>query len=199
MQVPLQIDFSNVDHSDAVEARIRDRVARLERVHDRITTCRVHVRAPHHHHRHGYQYAVSIELVVPEAELVVNHKPGDINAHRDIYVAVRDAFDAMERQLKKHTQQARGDVKTHNASLLQGRIVELHPEADFGQIETTDNRLIYFHRNSIVDTSLEKLALGDTVELSVHYGESADGPQAGTVRRIGPMNYVPDPKSRIGP
>jgi ribosome-associated translation inhibitor RaiA len=36
MQVPLQIRFHNMASSEAIEARVRERVARLERFSDNI-------------------------------------------------------------------------------------------------------------------------------------------------------------------
>lgn len=41
MQTPLQVTFQNVPRSDALEARIREDLARLERIHPRLTSCRV--------------------------------------------------------------------------------------------------------------------------------------------------------------
>jgi ribosome-associated translation inhibitor RaiA len=48
---------------------------------------------------------------VPGAELVANHAQ-----HEDIYVAVRDAFQAITRQLEDHARRLRGDVKTHQTN-----------------------------------------------------------------------------------
>ncbi|MBC7908715.1 MAG: HPF/RaiA family ribosome-associated protein, partial [Rhodospirillaceae bacterium] len=41
MQIPLQITFHGIDHSDAAEERVREKVAKLEQFFDRITSCRV--------------------------------------------------------------------------------------------------------------------------------------------------------------
>jgi len=41
METPLEITFRNLDHSDAVEAKVREKVAKLEQAYDRITSCRV--------------------------------------------------------------------------------------------------------------------------------------------------------------
>ena len=71
------------------------------------------VAAPHQHHRKGNHFEVRIELRVPGAELAVSNKPGDINAHEDVYVAIRDSFDAMERQLEEWKRRLRGEVKLH--------------------------------------------------------------------------------------
>ena len=108
--------------------------------------------------------------------------------HEHLRVAVRDAFAAMATELKRWKDQIKGEVKTHDGP-LQGKIVEIRHDEDFGQIIATDNRLIYFHRNSVTDGSFDDLQPRDPVELVVQTGESAIGPQASTVRRIGTMEF----------
>jgi hypothetical protein len=56
------------------------------------------------------------------------------------------------------------------------------------------NRLIYFHRNSVVDGSFDTLQPRDAVKLVVQTKESDIGPQASTVRRISAMAYDPATK-----
>ncbi len=103
MQIPLEVAFKNMEKSDAVEARIREKAQKLERFAERITSCRVVVEAPHHHQHHGTAYDVRIDIHVPGAALVVSD--GSKNpAHADVYVAIRDAFDAAVRQLEDHGQ-----------------------------------------------------------------------------------------------
>jgi ribosomal subunit interface protein len=101
METPLEIAFVDTDSSPAAETQIRERVARLERRFDRITSCHVYVAAPHRQHRKGNEFEVRIELRVPGTELVVANRPGDAHAHDDLYVAIRDAFQAMESQLEE--------------------------------------------------------------------------------------------------
>ena len=48
---PLEISFRDIDHSPAVETRIRKEAAKLHRFHQRITACRVVVAAPELHKR----------------------------------------------------------------------------------------------------------------------------------------------------
>jgi ribosomal subunit interface protein len=96
MDIPLEISFQNIDPSEFVEARIRERVDKLQRYYDRINSCRVAVRLPHKQHQKGNIFHVRIEIRVPGTELVISRDPGDINAHQDVYVAIRDAFDAAE-------------------------------------------------------------------------------------------------------
>jgi len=193
MQTPVEIVFDDIESSSAIEQRIRDRVRRLERFYGGITSCHVALSAPHRHQRKGERWNVRIEVRVPGTELVTSRKPGDVDAHEDVFVAIRDAFDVMERELKAWHAKVRGEVKTH-AVPPQGRIQELDRERGFGQIAMTDGRLVYFHRNSVVDADFEALELGDPVEVVVQAKESDVGPQASTVRRIGARAFVPEPQ-----
>jgi ribosome-associated translation inhibitor RaiA/cold shock CspA family protein len=193
MQTPLEIVFDDIDSSPAVEQRIRERVRRLERLYDGITSCHVALSTPHRHGRKGQRWSVRIETRVPGAELVTSRKPGDVQAHEDLFVAIRDAFDVMERELKSWHAKVQGEVKTH-VPPPQGRIQELDRERGFGQIAMTDGRHVYFHRNSVVDADFEALDLGDPVEVVVQSKESDVGPQASTVRRIGAQAFVPEPR-----
>ena len=115
MQLPLQITFRNLDASEAVEAKIRLRAEELEQHFDRITGCRVAVEAVNRRNRKGKLYKVRVDLTVPGAELVVNHAPAEDHSHEDIYVAVRDAFDAVRRRLEDYVRKRRGDIKTHES------------------------------------------------------------------------------------
>ncbi|MEX2631984.1 MAG: HPF/RaiA family ribosome-associated protein [Tistlia sp.] len=181
MQTLLQIAFHGMDPSPAVEARIRERVARLERLFDRLVSCRVVVEAPHRHGRQGKLYRVKVLIGVPGHDIEVAHnKPLD-HAHEDVYVAIRDAFDAAGRRLEDYARRIRGDVKTHEPPLLAG-VARLFPDHGFA-VDGEGNE-IYFHRNSVVG-DFGQLAPGDEVRLVVAYGESAAGPQATTVDPTG--------------
>jgi ribosomal subunit interface protein len=112
MPIPLQISFRNMDPSPAVEARIREKAAKLERFHDRIVSCTVVVEAPHRHHHKGKLYSVHVNISVPGKDVAVDRaKPID-HAHEDVYVAVRDAFDAAVRRLEDHVKRKRDSAKS---------------------------------------------------------------------------------------
>lgn len=119
MQIPLQITFHGIDHSDAVEERIREKAAKLEQLFDRITSCRVVIEAHHRNtsslHRKGEPFHIRIDLTLPGAELVVKRDPKDAHVNEDILVALRDAFENMERQLKDYVARMRGEVKARAA------------------------------------------------------------------------------------
>lgn len=69
MQVPLQITFRHMESSPAVEARVRELAARLERHYDAINSCRVVIDTPPAHRHKGAPFSVRIDVTVPGAEL----------------------------------------------------------------------------------------------------------------------------------
>lgn len=108
MQIPLQITIRDVEHSEALETHIRGKVEKLEEFFKHITSCRVVVEVPHKHHHQGKQFNVRIDIGVPGSEIVVNHDHDE-----DVYVALRDAFDAAKRRLEDYARKIRGDIKAH--------------------------------------------------------------------------------------
>ena len=108
MQIPLQITIRDMEHSEALEAHIRDKVNKLEEFYNHIMSCRVVVEVPHKHHQQGKQFNVRIDIGVPGSEIVVNRDHAE-----DVYVALRDAFDAAKRQLEDYARKLHGNVKLH--------------------------------------------------------------------------------------
>lgn len=194
MQTPIEVAFRHVDPTDEIKALIHEKADHLETYFDGITSCHVYVRAPHHSQRKGNLFEVTVELRVPGTELVVRNDMGDVAEHEHLRVAIRDAFAAMTTELKRWKAQIRDEVKTTDGGPLQGKVVEIRHDEDFGQIIATDQRLVYFHRNSVVDGSFDALQPRDPVELVVQTGESPVGPQASTVRRIGGLEFNPATK-----
>jgi ribosomal subunit interface protein len=176
MKLPLQIAFRGMPPSDAIKARIEEKAAKLDEFYDRIMACRVIVEAPHRRHHQGKLYHVRVDLTVPEGEMVVSREPHEHHAHEDVYVAIRDAFDAAKRRLEDHARRERGKVKRHEEP-AGGRVARLFP--DYGFIETPDGREIYFHRNSVLKEGFGRLAVGTAVRFVEEAGER--GPQASTV------------------
>ncbi|WP_026289964.1 HPF/RaiA family ribosome-associated protein [Thioalkalivibrio sulfidiphilus] len=187
-RVPLvEIAFRNMDPSAAVEDKVRDQIEKLGQFHDHIMACRVVVETGHRHHHKGNLYHVRIDLTIPGHELVVNRAPKEHQAHEDVYVAIRDAFDAMRRQLQDTVRKQRGKVKQHETP-PHGVVKEIAPMADYGLIETTDGREIRFTSKSVVDYDFSKLEVGDRVWFTEVASE--DGPAASTVHVEGKHHIV---------
>jgi ribosome-associated translation inhibitor RaiA len=102
MQFPMHIAYHHMQPSDAVDAAIRTKLAKLARFYDRIVSCRVVVSAPTRQRRPG---AVRIDLTVPGGELVVNRKTSE---RWQLGIALRDAFQSARRQLEDFARRQRG-------------------------------------------------------------------------------------------
>lgn len=187
MKLPLQVRFRNMDSSDAVEARVREEAALLDTLSDKIMHCNVIVEESHKHHKKGNLYHVRIDLTVPGKELVVSRAPTEHHAHEDVYVAIRDAFNAMSKQLKEYTDRIRRDIKTHEVP-SHGKVSELFTDKGYGTIESSDDRDIYFHKNSVLKAKFEKLEVGTEVRFAEELGDK--GPQASTVTVVGKHHIV---------
>jgi len=108
MKLPLQIILRDIAQSEAVETAIREKVDKLDHFYPHIMSCRVTVEMPGKHKNQGKDFAIHIDITVPGSEIVVNKEHGE-----DIYVVLRDAFDAAKRQLEDYGRKQRGDVKSH--------------------------------------------------------------------------------------
>lgn len=111
MQIPVQVSFHGVDHSDAVVQRVHEKIAKLEQFCSDIISCRVAVeklhKSPVAETRKGEPFHVTIDVSVPGDTLIVKRDPKNGDNHEDIGIALRDAFDAMERQVKTYVDRRR--------------------------------------------------------------------------------------------
>ena len=81
---------------------------KLERFHTRIVSCRVGIEELRRHRSRGRLFHISVDLRIPGKELVSNHRHS-----KDPYIALRNAFDSLRRQLEDSAQVTRGEVKRH--------------------------------------------------------------------------------------
>lgn len=109
--IPVQITFRHMDSSPAVETRVRELANHLGVFSDRILGCRVVVDSPHRHHHQGKVFNVKVQLALPGEDVVVDMERPDRDGHEDVYVVLRDAFDAAERQLKQRMASLRGEER----------------------------------------------------------------------------------------
>jgi len=140
MQSPLDIQFRNMSASEAVEATVRRRVTKLEHLAGELIRCKVTIEAPHRHHRQGNLFSVSVDLRQSGRELVANRTPQASREHEDVYVALRDAFDAARRQVIKQLRTRRGDVKHHSTSPRRGVVPAIDTAEVDEQVPAYDQR-----------------------------------------------------------
>ncbi|MEQ8370017.1 MAG: HPF/RaiA family ribosome-associated protein [Alphaproteobacteria bacterium] len=122
MAIPLEITFRNMDRSQAVVDRVNEKMEWLAKFYERIEHCRVVIEAPHRNHSKGNHYKVHLTVGVPGQDIVAGAHVGKSPAHEDVYVAVRDAFNAARRELKSHNQKQRGEVKSHGDDTLPAEV-----------------------------------------------------------------------------
>jgi ribosomal subunit interface protein len=95
MKLPLNIQFLGMERSNALETSAREHAHKLELFAPDIMACRVAIELEQKHKQQGRPYSVRIDLTLPGHELAVNRVQNE-----DVYVALRDAFDNMRRQLE---------------------------------------------------------------------------------------------------
>jgi ribosome-associated translation inhibitor RaiA len=103
MQFPLQITVRDMAHSEALGQRIQESVARLEYLDPRITRCRVtvsHVDVPPPQPGQ-FEVQVDVRVTGPTEGFTMRQQDADV------YVALRDAFVAITRQVRESVREAR--------------------------------------------------------------------------------------------
>lgn len=111
MQTPIEVTFSNIDKSSAVEELIQKKVEKLEKAYHDITSCHVYLDKPHK--RKDQSFEVHVEVRVPGEEFAVSSNPGNKHNHADINIAIRDSFKAIEKQLA--TRKQKNHSRRHTA------------------------------------------------------------------------------------
>jgi ribosomal subunit interface protein len=176
MNIPIQITVRDFELPEAARTAIQEKVEKLDTFYEKIMSCRVVVETPHRRQQKGVLYNVRIDMGIPGADLVVKREP-----HEDLYVAIREAFDAARRQLQDHAHRQRGEVKFHE-EVPRARVSVVFPEAGYGFLETPDGREFYFHQNSVLNNKFKALKPG--MEVRFVEGQGEKGPQASTVELV---------------
>jgi len=127
----LQVTFRNMKSSPTVEEWVREAAGKLETFYGRIMGCHVAIEVPHRHHLRGALFHVRIDLTLPGGELVIKREASLAKSarragrlgirkqmevetpHKDLRLAIDDAFKAAARRLQDYARRRRGDVKTH--------------------------------------------------------------------------------------
>jgi ribosome-associated translation inhibitor RaiA len=100
MNMPVEIHFHGLDKSEAVEARVREKVAKLEKYFSRMTSCRVVLDAAQRNLAKPKVYQLKIEIGVPKRRpIIVRHERIGGHASEELNLAIRDAFEAALRKL----------------------------------------------------------------------------------------------------
>jgi len=95
---PVEIHFHGIEKSAAIEQRVREKVARLQRHFDRMTSCRVGIEIPQRTAGRPKIYQIKIEIGVPRRRpVVISHERKGSHAGEELALAIRDAFEVAQR------------------------------------------------------------------------------------------------------
>ena len=95
-----EITFHGIEKSEAVEERVREKVAKLEKHCGRMTRCRVVLEAPNRSPQKPKIFQIKVEISLPRRQpIVVSHERTGSHAHEELALAIRDAFDAALRKV----------------------------------------------------------------------------------------------------
>lgn len=119
MESNIIISWHNVDSSEAVEAEVRKRYAKLLPYANDITTARLSIDQPHHPSHKPHSFRVLLEVHIPGVSIVsqqptTDHE--DVEKTTDVYSLIHRAFDATRRQIIDHNKLHQGNALRHNAA-----------------------------------------------------------------------------------
>ena len=170
MKQPLELRFIGMDPSEAVEAAAIAKASKLDQFRPDIMTCRAVVELSDKHRHQGKTYAVRVDVTVPGHEFSVDRVHDE-----DVYVALRDAFDDMKRQLQDSVRRVQGQVKQHPA-LLHGEVVRFADEGRCGFIRSDDGDEYWFGPDNVAGVPFAHLDVGTHVQFIPEL--AAEGRQA---------------------
>ena len=100
MNTEIEVHFHGIEKSEAIEDRVRAKVAKLEKHFGRIVRCRVVLEAPHRSPQKPKVYRVKIEVSLPRKQpIVVCHEREGSHANAELPLVMREAFDAALRRV----------------------------------------------------------------------------------------------------
>ncbi len=184
MRIPLEISFHGISRSESIEQLIRNDAEKLERVCDRLISCRVGVKLDQKSSNTANTFKVKIEMRVPPGHnLVVTNKSGIKEAADDLPTTIKNTFKSAHRRLKQLNEKQQGAGKIHPEQQISGIITKIFAEAGYGFLRSLEGDEIYFHRNSIVNEEFDRLEPGMGVSYAAEVGEK--GLQASSVQILG--------------
>lgn len=183
MQTPLEIAYQHISRSEWIDDYIRERVAKLEHFHRDIVSCRVTIEQTQNPHRRGNPYRALVEVTLPaKGELVAEKTDKVSDPQVQLRPIIRNAFEAMEKQLRKQTAKRDGKVKQPNDEPLPplAMVARIFEKDGYGFLKSVSGQEYYFHRNAVLHNDFERLTVGTRVRFEPNEGD--EGLQASSVQ-----------------
>lgn len=170
MKQPLEIRFIGMEATPAIESAAQRKAGKLDQFRPDIMACRVTVQLRDKHRHQGKSFAVRVDVTVPDHELSVDRVHDE-----DVYVALREAFDDMKRQLQDSVRRVQGQVKEHPVA-LHGEVVRFADEGRCAFIRTAEGDEYWFGPDNVKGVAYESLDVGTHVQFIPEL--AAEGRQA---------------------
>ena len=188
MDAPMEISFRHFEPTDRIRTKIDEHISALENFENGIVSGRVVVDGKN---RHGQKTVVDIVVELSyRGGVAVGRRSGEFPSpagQRTFDTALAEAFHSAESQVKHHFKKRRPqDLKELEHQPAHGRVVRLDPAVRSGFIEMPDGVSLFFSE-AVLEGDFDRLAEGDEVMATAAEAESPYGPQARTVKPIGPL------------
>lgn len=192
MQEEPEVTFKNMDASPTLEARMQERIDRLERFHHGIVGCRVVVQEAHKSAASGKNpLRIDLEVQIP-GDLLHASGEEEIRETKDnTGNLVTRVFEAMEHQLDAAVARAKRRVKAHTADHEIGRVTRLFASQGYGFVQLGEGPELYFTENVLHGLAMDDLEEGTAVLVSRAHDDGPMGPLANAVRRLGDSDRMP--------
>jgi ribosomal subunit interface protein len=173
----LRIDSRNVAMTPRWKAEIEERMAGLQRGHDDLTHGRVMLTKNRHHKKDQRVAEAVVVVTLPGRHTITSRKE-----EKTFEEAIRDAFLALEIELRKYRgKRASKEIRVPPVS-LRGVICKLFPKEGYGFVLKEGGGEVYFHKNALHGLKFEELE--DGLEVAFNMEEGEKGPQATTVNPV---------------
>ena len=185
MQTPLEVTYQHVTRSAWIDEYVRSRVAKLEHFSKDIVSCRVTIEQTQNPHKTGNPYRAQVEVTLPaKGELVAEKSDKVTDPQVQLRPIIRNAFEAMEKQLKKQTAKRDGKVKQHNDEPLPpvATVVRMFEKDGYGFLKSVSGQEYYFHRNAVLHCDFDRLTVGTRVRFEPNEGD--EGLHASSIQII---------------
>lgn len=97
--VPVSVVFRSTENSPAVEADALRYAAKLGRKFSYIDSCKITISAPRKLSLKGKAFAIGLEIISAGRKIATKGECSGLHTHENAHSAMRDVFDAAERQL----------------------------------------------------------------------------------------------------
>lgn len=169
MQIKPCLTIRDIPPSEALEGHINKKIEKLTQFNSHIIHCDVVVEHAQNSKHNGKLYNTRVGVTVPGGKCISTHCIDE-----DVYVSVRDAFNAVKRQIQDFTDVQRGDVKQHPMR-MHGCVTKLFLDEGFGFIEANGEEF-YFSVMNVYAPPFENFKVGMPVRFLATI--DSDGPRA---------------------